>query len=98
MSTFGSSSLSKLPRLNSDKEVYSKQRNDRQIDIINHSPHKYFDRIKVFPKYHMETRDQEFWRRKAFIEGMPSEAYNRFSKSRFDEELVRFKSINRLSD
>lgn len=51
MSNFGSSSLSKLPRLESDIDVYSKQRKDREIDIITNVQRPYKDMIKVFPKY-----------------------------------------------
>jgi hypothetical protein len=51
MSQLGSSSLSKLPPLNSDKEVYLKQREGREIDIISQRPREYRDVIKAFPKY-----------------------------------------------
>lgn len=71
MSSFGSSSLSKLPRLDSDIDVYSKQRKDREIDIISQEPKLYKDVIKVFPTYRQETLDQDYWRRRSFLEGKP---------------------------
>ena len=51
MSNLGAASLSKLPKLDNDKEVYLKQRQGRDIDIISQAPHKYRDVIKIFPKY-----------------------------------------------
>lgn len=72
MSNFGSSSLSRLPRLDSDIDVYTKQRKDREIDIISQEPKLYKDVIKAFPKYRQETLDQDYWRRRSFIEGKPT--------------------------
>ncbi len=59
--------------------MYSKQRQGRELDIINQQPRSYQDVIKVFPKYRYETLDQDYWRRKSFIEGMPDHALNYYS-------------------
>lgn len=79
MSSFGSSSLSKLPRLSNDVEVYEKQRVGREVDIISHAPKEYKDTIKVFPKIRFETFDRDYWRRKSFIEGLPDHAYKYYA-------------------
>lgn len=50
MSSFGSSSLSKMQLLSNDVEVYEKQRRGRELDIISNVPREYRDSIKVFPK------------------------------------------------
>jgi hypothetical protein len=65
--------------LNNDVEVYEKQRRGREFDIISQVPREYRDSIKVFPKIRFENFDKEFWRRKSFIEGLPSHAYNYYS-------------------
>lgn len=82
MSNFGSSSLSKLPRLNSDIQVYEKQRVGREVDIISHAPKEYKDTIKVFPKIRFETYDRDYWRRKSFIEGLPDHAYKYYTQKK----------------
>jgi hypothetical protein len=79
MSSFGSSSLRKLPRLSRDVEVYEKQRVGREVDIISHAPNEYKDTIKVFPKIRFETFDRDYWRRKSFIEGLPDHAYKYYA-------------------
>lgn len=79
MSNFGSSSLGRQSMLGTDIEVYEKQRKDRHIDIITQAPHEYRDVIKVFPKIRFESLDNNYWRRKSFIEGLPHNAYNHYS-------------------
>ena len=96
MSSIGASSLSKLPKLDNDKEVYLKQRQGRDIDIISQAPHQYRDVIKIFPKYRFETLDQDYWRRKSFIEGMPSHAYNHYSSSRLGYEMNKYQKVNKV--
>lgn len=78
-SNYGSSSLSKLQMVSSDREVYEKQRKGRENDIISQTPREYVDSIKVFPKIRFERYDQDYWRRKSFIEGLPQQAYNLYS-------------------
>lgn len=72
--SYGSNFLAKLHFLNSDIEVYEKQRWDRQSDIINNQPREYKDTIKIFPKIRFENYDNTYWRRRSFIEGNPEYA------------------------
>ena len=87
MSHFGSNSLSKLPRVDNDIDVVSKQK--KEVNIITQVPKEYKDVIKVFPKYRFETLDQDYWRRKSFIEGMPNEAFNHYSRNNFMDQQRR---------
>lgn len=57
----GSSSLKSLNRYISDKEVYEKQQ--KNYNIINVQPKEYQDTIKVFPKYHLENEDANYFRK-----------------------------------
>lgn len=67
--------------LNNDSEVYEKQRRGREINIITQVPREYKDVIKVFPKIRFEAYDNDYWRRKSFIEGLPHDAYNYYSNN-----------------
>ena len=61
LSSVGSNSLKTLNRYISDREVYEKQQ--KNYNIISVQPKEYQDTIKMFPKYHLEDQDQNYFRK-----------------------------------
>ena len=61
MSNVGSNSLKTLNRYISDREIYEKQQ--KNYNIISVQPKEYQDTIKVFPKYHLEDQDHNYFRK-----------------------------------
>ena len=61
LSSVGSNSLKTLNRYISDREVFEKQQ--KNYNIISVQPKEYQDTIKMFPKYHLEDQDQNYFRK-----------------------------------
>lgn len=57
----GTNSLKSLNRFISDREVFEKQQ--KNYNIINVQPNECQPTIKMFPKYHLEDQDHNYFRK-----------------------------------
>lgn len=61
LSNYGSNSLTSLPKLLNERDIYEKQ--EKKYNIISIQPKEYQETIKKYPKFHLENLDENYYKK-----------------------------------